>query len=33
VIGVVVPWQQVDIAHQQIANNQLVGKAVIQIIE
>ncbi|MBN8444588.1 MAG: NAD(P)H-quinone oxidoreductase [Gammaproteobacteria bacterium] len=32
VIGLALPWQQVEVAHQQIATNQLVGKAVLQII-
>ncbi len=32
VIGLVVPWQDAEAAHQQIATNQLVGKAVLEII-
>jgi len=32
VLGLVVPWQQAAVAHQQLATNQLVGKAVLQII-
>ena len=31
VLGLVVPWQQAEEAHQQIATNQLVGKAVLEI--